>query len=79
MEKNCLKTYDVMTFQCKANNTVEKTSGIVLSQFKRPYLEKQLMSIRNSSINCREIIIVQGGLHKNNGSSKDGPLSIMCG
>lgn len=67
MEKKCLKTYDVMTFQCKANYTVEKTSGIVLSQFKRPYLEKQLISIRSSSINCREFI-VQGGLHKNYGS-----------
>lgn len=67
VETECVKAYDVMDFQCNANYPVERTTGIVLSQFKRPYLEQQLRSIRNSNINCREIIIVQGGLHKNYG------------
>lgn len=68
VETACEMAYDVKGFQCKADYPVERTTGIVLSQFKRPYLEQQLLSIRKGSANCSEIIIVQGGVHKNYGS-----------
>ena len=46
VETGCEMAYDVKGFQCKADYPVERTTGIVLSQFKRPYLEQQLLSIR---------------------------------
>ena len=63
VEENCEKVYEVEDFKCDAHYRNDHTTGVVISQYKRPYLTKQLQALQMSDANVTETIVVQGG-HK---------------
>ena len=65
VKKNCEQVYEVEDFKCDAHYRNDHTTGVVISQYKRPYLTKQLQALQQSDANVTETIIVQGG-HKIN-------------
>ena len=65
VKKNCEQVYEVEDFKCDAHYRNDHTTGVVISQYKRPYLTKQLQALQQSDANVTETIVVQGG-HKIN-------------
>ena len=65
VKENCEQVYKVEDFKCDAHYRNDHTTGVVISQYKRPYLTKQLQALQQSDANVTETIVVQGG-HKIN-------------
>ena len=65
VKENCEQVYEVEDFKCDAHYRNDHTTGVVISQYKRPYLTKQLQALQQSDANVTETIVVQGG-HKIN-------------
>ena len=61
----CESVYDVRDFACNAHYPSDKSIGVVLPQFKRTWLERQLESAMNGTQRPSQIIVLQGMQHQN--------------
>ena len=64
-ETNCEKAYDVEDFTCKANYKKDGTTGVVLSQFKRTWLDDQMKSFNQSDTRVSQVIVLQDAQFQN--------------
>lgn len=58
--EQCEKVYDVRDFACDAHYPNDHSIGVVLPQFKRTWLERQLESLLNGTQQASQIIVLQG-------------------
>ena len=61
----CEKVYNVRDFTCEANYTRDKSIGVVLPQFKRTWLKRQLESLMSGTQKPRQMIVLQDAQHQN--------------
>ena len=64
VSSQCERVYDVVDFTCDAHYHQTGTIGVVLPQYKRLWLERQLNSVTSGTLKASQIIVVQDAQHQ---------------
>ena len=65
VKENCEKVYDIKDFTCNTNYKKDGTTGVVLSQFKRTWLDDQMKSLNQSDTRVSQVIVLQDAQFQN--------------
>ena len=61
----CEATFNLQDIECESNRPRDYTIGVILSQYKREYIDEQIEAINHSTIPVTDIIVYQNSLNRN--------------
>ena len=61
---NCVATLGIADVHCVSRRLQDNSTGYILSQYRREYIDMQIQAIKQSSVPADDIIIYQNGIFK---------------
>ena len=64
LNENCVATLGIADVHCVSRRLQDNSTGYILSQYRREYLDMQIEAIKQSSVPPADIIVYQNGIFK---------------